>query len=139
MPAGLVLLSPLVDASFDCAAAAARRTKDPTVHPRFARRVIRHHLRTGDRHDPRFDVSREAGPDLPPVLIQAGGREMMSADAELFARVQREAGGHCELQVWPGQLHVFQLFGLPESRRAMAEIYRFIDEVDRSAAVSDAG
>jgi len=139
MPAGLVLMSPLVDASFDSAAAAARRTKDPTVHPRFARRVIRHHLRTGDRADPRFDVSLEAGADLPPILIQAGGREMMSADAELFARVQREAGGHCELQIWPGQLHAFQLLGLPESRRAMAEIYRFVGELDHRSTVADAG
>lgn len=134
MPAGLVLLSPLVDASFETAAAAYRSSNDPTVVPRFARRAIRHHLRTGLADDPRFNVALEAGPDLPPALVIAGGREMMRADSELFARVQAEAGGHVELQVWPGQLHVFPMFGMvPEARLAVAEIARFVAELDGAA------
>jgi monoterpene epsilon-lactone hydrolase len=140
MPAGLVLFSPLVDASFDSAAAAYRRSRDPLTVPGFARRVIRHHLDTGARRDPRFDVSLEAGPDLPPALVIVGGAEMMVADSELFARAQREAGGHCELQVWPGQVHVFPFFGfVPESRDAMAEVTRFVRELDSALGAADAG
>lgn len=128
MPAGLALMSPLVDASFDTAAAAARRTRDPTCVPRGAKRLLHHYTRGADRRDPRLDVVQEAGPDLPPMLIQAGGSEMMSADAELFAGVQTELGGRCELQVWPGQIHVFQAFGfLPESSAALDEMAAFID------------
>lgn len=139
MPSGLVLLSPLVDGSFDTAAAARVRTSDPTVHPRFARRIIRHYLHTGDMADPRFNVALEAGPDLPPTLLIAGGREMMAADSELFAGLQVEAGGQCELQVWPGQLHVFPIFSfLPEASAALDEITRFVDALDqqRDAAAS---
>lgn len=134
MPAGLVLLSPLVDGSFETAAAAYRSSNDPTVVPRLARRMIRHHLHTGRPGDPRFNVALEAGPDLPPALVIAGGREMMRADSELFARTQTEAGGHVELQVWPGQVHVFPVFGLvPEAREAVAEIVRFVAELDAAA------
>lgn len=127
MPAGLVLLSPLVDATFDTAASAARRVRDTTCTPRGAKRLIGHYLRGADLTDPRLDVVQEAGPDLPPMLIQAGGSEMMSADAELFAAAQVALGGACELQVWPGQVHVFQLLGfLPESGAALDEIAGFI-------------
>lgn len=137
MPAGLVLFSPLVDGSFDTAAAAYRRSRDPVVVPAFGRRVIRHHLHTGTRDDPRFNVALEAGPDLPPALVIAGGAEMMRGDAELFAEAQRAAGGHCELQVWPGQVHVFPVLGLvPEAALAMAEVVRFVAELDAAAAVT---
>jgi epsilon-lactone hydrolase len=140
MPAGLVLFSPLVDASFDTAAAAYGRSRDPMTVPAFARRVIRHHLHTGHVSDSRFNVALEAGPDLPPALVIAGGAEMMRADSELFARVQQEAGGHCELQIWPGQVHVFPIFGLvPEARLALDEVARFVAELDATTAASDAG
>ena len=69
------------------------------------------------------------------MLIQAGGNEMMSADAELFAAAQTELGGRCELQVWPGQIHVFQAFGfLPESRAALDEIATFVASLESLGA-----
>lgn len=133
MPAGLVLLSPLVDGSFDTAAAAYTSSRDAVVVPRFARRVIRHYFRTAQRGDPRFDVSVEAGPDLPPTLVITGGGEMMRGDSELWGEVQRAAGGHCEVQIWPGQVHVFAVFGIvPEARLAVAEIERFVAELDQA-------
>ncbi|KRA37707.1 MULTISPECIES: alpha/beta hydrolase [unclassified Nocardioides] len=140
MPAGLVLFSPLVDASFDTAAAAYRRSNDPITVPGFARRVIRHHLHTGTANDPRFNVALEAGPDLPPALVIVGASEMMRGDSELFTQVQQEAGGHCELQVWPGQVHVFPVLGLvPEARLALDEVTRFVAELDAVAHASDVG
>lgn len=140
MPAGLLLFSPLVDASFDTAAAAYRRSADPVVVPGYGRRVIRHHLHTGRRDDPRFNVALEAGADLPPALVIAGAREMMRGDAELFARVQGEAGGHCELQLWPGQVHAFPVLGLvPEGRLALDEVTRFVAELDAAAGDAAAG
>lgn len=140
MPAALVLLSPLVDGSFDTAAAAYRASRDAVVVPRYARRVIRHYFRTARPGDPRFDVSAEAGPDLPPTLVVTGGGEMMRGDSELWHEVQTAAGGHCELQVWPGQVHVFAVFGIvPEARLAVTEIERFVAELDQAHLGSAAG
>jgi len=131
MPSGLVLISPLVDGSFAAATAEYRRAGDPVVVPAYARRIIGHYFRTAQPGDPRFDVSVEAGPDLPPTLIIAGGREMMRGDALLWERAQTAAGGQCELQIWPGQGHVFPLFGLvPEARMAFAEAVRFVRQLD---------
>ena len=132
MPAGLVLFSPLVDGSFAAASAEYRRSGDPAVVPAYARRLIRHHLRTAKPGDPRFDVSLEAGPDLPSTLIISGKGEMMRGDAMLWQRVQAEAGGgYCEVQIWPGQAHVFSIFGLvPEARLTMLEVARFVAQLD---------
>jgi acetyl esterase/lipase len=131
MPAGLVLFSPLIDGSFDAAAAEYRRNGDSMVVPAFARRVIGHYFRTAEHGDPRFDVSLEAGPDLPPTLVISGKGEMMRGDALLWQRVQTEAGGHCEVQIWPEQAHVFPIFGLvPEARLSMVEAGRFVAQLD---------
>lgn len=134
-PAGMVLFSPLVDGSFSAATAEYRRHGDAMVVPAFARRVIRHYFRTAERDDPRFDVSLEAGPDLPPTLIISGKGEMMRGDAMLWQRVQTAAGGHCEVQIWPEQAHVFPIFGLvPEARLSMVEAGRFVAQLDDDKA-----
>lgn len=131
MPEGLVLFSPLVDGSFAAAVAEYRRGGDPMVAPGFAQRIIKHYFRTATPGDPRFDVSVEAGPDLPPTLIISGGGEMMRGDALLWQRAQTEAGGQCEVQIWPAQAHVFPLIGVvPEARLAIAEAQRFVEEID---------
>ncbi len=46
----------------------------------------------------------------PPVLIQVGDTECLLGDSERMAESIRAAGGQCELQVWPGQVHVFPAF-----------------------------
>jgi len=50
----------------------------------------------------------------------------------LWQRVQAGVGGgHLEVQIWPGQAHVFSIFGLvPEARLAMLEVARFIAQLD---------
>ena len=132
MPSGLVLFSPLVDGSFTAATAEYRRSGDPMVVPGYAQRLIRHYFRTATPGDPRFDVSVEAGPDLPPMLIISGMGEMMRGDAMLWQRARDEAGGgHCEVQIWPAQAHVFPIFGLvPEARLSMGEVARFVAQID---------
>jgi epsilon-lactone hydrolase len=46
----------------------------------------------------------------------------------------RAAGGNCELQVWPDQVHVFQALPRlsPEAAKAMAQVARFIDTSRRA-------
>lgn len=68
------------------------------------------------------------GQALPPTLIQAGGSEMLQGDARQLAADIRAAGGRCELQIWPHQVHVFQALPrmTPEAAKAMAYVARFI-------------
>jgi epsilon-lactone hydrolase len=129
-PAGLVLFSPLVDLTFSTAAARERLRRDPAIRSADAVKLVRLYCGDVDPADPRLALNAAAGRALPPTLIQAGGAEMLAADAHLLATDIRRAGGNCELQVWPDQVHVFQALPrlAPEAAQAMSHVASFIAE-----------
>jgi monoterpene epsilon-lactone hydrolase len=55
---------------------------------------------------------------------------MLVGDARRLAADINAAGGQCELQVWPDQVHVFQALPrlTPEAAPAMRNIAQFIAE-----------
>lgn len=67
---------------------------------------------------------------LPPTLVQVGSTEILLDDSKRLAEAIGSVDGHCTLEVWPRMHHVWQLhsFLLPEGRRALATVARFIDE-----------
>jgi len=136
MPAGVVAFSPLVDGSL--ATAGGHQVRDPWFFKHTMRRVLRLYFGGADITDPRFDVRAGAIAGLPPILIQAGSRELLAADAAAFGTAMADAGGACEVQIWPGQVHVFQALYrfLPEARAAFAEVGRFVAELDGIAYTS---
>lgn len=73
---------------------------------------------------------------LPPLLIQAGGGEMLRDDAVAFAARANECGVDATLSIYPRMWHVWQVFIpiLPEANRAVAEIGRFVREKTRLIA-----
>lgn len=135
-PKALVGFSALVDSTW--ALADARRAEVNEAFMSFGLATRMTGLYTGTTHfdDPRLNVAAHVGPDLPPMLLQAGGSEMLSADAEHYGTAQRAAGGQCEVQLWPGMFHVFQVGHrfLPEARAALDSVERFVAEVERALA-----
>ncbi|MCS3778819.1 alpha/beta hydrolase [Tsukamurella ocularis] len=65
---------------------------------------------------------------LPPTLIQVGGGEILRPDSEDIAARLAAAGVRVTLEVYPGQLHVFQVGAdvIPEARSAVASITEHI-------------
>jgi epsilon-lactone hydrolase len=65
---------------------------------------------------------------LPPLLIQAGGEEILAGSAKRFAERARAAGVDATLEVWPGMWHVWHIFGasLPEARQALQHVADFV-------------
>ena len=53
---------------------------------------------------------------------------MLQDDARQLAADIQTAGGRCELQIWPHQVHVFQALPriTPEAEQAVAYVARFI-------------
>src|SRR3984957_13896038 len=96
---------------------------------RFALLVLALYSGGVDPTHHRLALDVAGGPPLPPTLIQAGGAEMLLADARRLAADIRAGGGSCELQVWPDQVHVFQALPRlsPEAAKAMAHVARFIN------------
>ncbi|MEZ0363826.1 alpha/beta hydrolase [Mycobacterium sp. pUA109] len=138
-PAGLVLFSPLIDLTFTLAGARERVRRDPAIRVVDAARLVRLYTRDIAPDHPRLRLDVAGGPTLPPSLIQAGGAEMLRGDAEQLAKDIRAAGGECELQVWPDQVHVFQ--ALPRLTRdaaaALVHAARFVTATLQAAGPQD--
>ena len=139
-PAALVLLSPALDLTFTLARTRERLRHDPAIRSRDAVRLIELYCAGTDSNHPRLKLDVAAGRTLPPTLIQAGGAEMLAADAIALADHIRAAGGQCELQIWPDQVHVFQALPRisPEARPAMRHIAGFIAHALRNSRIDKA-
>lgn len=134
-PKAVVGFSALVDSTWTLAQEREPLVDDAFMRVRAARELTG--LYTGSDHfdDPRLNVLSAVGPDLPPTLLQAGAAEVLSADTEAYGAALRAAGGQCEVQIWPGMFHVFQLpyLLLPEAEQALDNVERFVARVDREA------
>lgn len=128
LPAALALFSPLADPTWEIAAARDEQDHDPFFSAALARRMLA--LCAGERatDDPRFAPLRADLAGLPPVLVQAGGSESLAGDAEAIAEAITRAGGDCRLEIWPGQVHVFQILYrlVPEAREALHRAAAFL-------------
>jgi epsilon-lactone hydrolase len=127
-PAALVLFSPLVDPSFDTAGATEREARDPMFTAGAARRILSLYTEQADPQDARLAVLSGDAALMPPVLVHAGSREMLAADARALADWLQKAGVPCTLRVWDGQVHVFQMLYdlVPEARESLDEAAAFI-------------
>ena len=130
-PGAMVVFSPLYDPTFRTAVDHQRRgARDPIIDAVAAQRFLQ--LYTGDApaDHPRMRIEIPSGMSVPPSLIQVGGLEVMADDARALHVALTAAGGESELQVWPDQGHVFQMFPYfsSEARHAVADAARFITE-----------
>ncbi|MFC8386375.1 alpha/beta hydrolase [Nocardia sp. NPDC057272] len=127
MPVGALLMSPLFDLNIDRAA----RTWDPLIPLGFGNACICAFLGETDASDPRVDVLTADKSGWPPTLIQIGSTEFLLPEAEAMAATFDAAGVPCEVQVWRGQVHVFQAMArvLPVARTALSRGGAFLRDV----------
>lgn len=127
-PAAVVLFSPLIDLTFDLAEGRERTRRDPMISAAAARALTALYT-AGEQPDiPRLRLAVEAGTVLPPFLVQAGGAEMLVADAEYLQNLVETNAGTCALEMWPDQMHVFQALPRfsPEAGPALRRAAQFI-------------
>jgi epsilon-lactone hydrolase len=131
MPSAAVMLSPFLDLTGAELAARDAAVRDPFVPPAYAVWCGAAYAGELLTHR-RLDVLKVRKRGWPPVLIQVGGTECLAVDSERMAESLRRAGGYCDLQVWPGQVHVFHWFApfLPEANIAIRHIGEFVREVN---------
>lgn len=130
MPAAAVMFSPFLDLT--CAELADRDQvrRDPFVPPKRALECGQSYAGGFALTHTRLNVLRANKRRWPPVLIQVGDTECLLGDSERMTESLRAAGVHCELQVWPGQVHVFPAFYplIPEGRSAISYVGEFVGE-----------
>ncbi|MEU0499399.1 alpha/beta hydrolase [Mycobacterium sp. NPDC006124] len=120
-PDAMLLMSPVLDLTCHLAIDRDRRRRDPFASAISASRTLGLYVRGADPADPRVSVLDADLTDMPPTLIQVGGREMLLDDSRVFADRLQAAGVSSQLQVFRGQIHVFQAMFrlLPEAREAL--------------------
>ncbi|MFL6060830.1 MAG: alpha/beta hydrolase [Marmoricola sp.] len=140
LPAGLVMLSPLADPSFEIARRRAEIMPDPFITATLAKRIVDRYVAGTDYAHPRLTHVVAAHEALPPTLIQAGGAEFLAADAHHIADMLAASGTDVRLEIWPGQMHVFQALARisPEADVAVRRICRFMTTTLRERAASAA-
>jgi monoterpene epsilon-lactone hydrolase len=128
LPAGLLLMSPLADLTCALMEEREKAVPDAMISAAGVRRLFAHYLRETDPLHPRLAHVLEAGEVLPPTLIQAGGAEFLAADAHHIADMLAATGTDVRLEIWPGQMHVFQAANLmvPEADQALRRAARFV-------------
>ena len=75
---------------------------------------------------------------FPPMLIQVGSLEMLLSDSVSVAAKAREQGIRVCLSIYEGMFHVFQMayLNIPESKKAWAEVGKFIDVIRKDERIS---
>lgn len=140
MPAAALMMSPALDVTASRALPLDAARRDPMLSPTYGLRCADSYLRGESPDHPRIAVLDQDVRSWPPVLIQVGDTECMLGDALRLSDELAGAGVEHELEVWPGQVHVFQAFArlLPESRHAIDRAGRFLRaRVTRDDAAPD--
>lgn len=126
VPGSIVAMSPLVDMDLERTPIGCTRRGCHVFPPRAFRAFTTMALRSGGGqvHTP-VDCLL---PALPPVLLQVSSAESLYPQVCALAEALEAAGVPVHLQVWPGQVHVFQAATLiPESREAIQAIGRYLE------------
>ncbi|MFX0574542.1 alpha/beta hydrolase [Nocardia nepalensis] len=136
-PARLVLLSPLLDATGSDPAIAELDRIDPIVPARGLRVLTRMFAGDVDLHDPMVSPLFGTLAGLPPIAVFTGTREILNADAHRLRRKAAQSGFPLSWHEYPGMLHVWPLFPIPEAQHALAEIAAFVTGVgdDKNAGL----
>jgi acetyl esterase/lipase len=127
MPAAAVLVCPWVDLG---ARGGTLVTHEP--YDFFTPHLVEHWARTvlagADASDPLASPANADLGGLPPLLVQAGGAEMIRDQIVTFADRARAAGVEVTLRVWKDCFHDWPLFAavLDDGRRATDEIGQFV-------------
>lgn len=121
-----VALSPWADLTCMNATHATLADADPMVEPGPLRAYAELYANGHALDDPQLSPGLGDLADLPPVLIQVGGLEVLLDDSRRLAAGIDAAGGEVTLQEWDEAIHVFQMLGTPESDEAITEIVSFI-------------
>jgi len=135
-PAALVAMSPLLQLAAQPKTTHPNIGSDAMFPPRafdaFHGLITRAAAdREANRHsDGLYEPLDHIQPGLPPTLIHVSGSEVLLHDAQLAAQRLASAGVPIEMQIWPGQVHVFQIAApvIPEATRSLRQIGRYIRE-----------
>jgi acetyl esterase/lipase len=127
LPAGIVALSPFVDCALKGEAIHRRNGEDPIVEIDTLAYMVSSYFQTQSPTDPLVSPVYGDFRGLPPMLIQAGRREVLVDEAVQLAERAKAHGVEAALELYDERLHIFSLFPfLPNAARALSAVRSFV-------------
>jgi len=127
LPVGAVCISPWTDLAGTGDSMQGKAKVDRVLDPESLAICASRYAGEHDLRHPLISPLYADLKGLPPLLIQVGTDEILLDDATRCAESAWEAGVDVTLEVWEEMFHVFQMVPvLPETKRAMASIARFV-------------
>ncbi len=126
LPAGGIALSAFADHTLSSESIRSRADTELYMHPDSLGKFVQLYLAGGNAEDPLASPVFGDYTGIPPLLIQVGDYEVILDDSIRVAAKAQADGVTVQLEIWPGQCHVFQIRGLPESAEAIRHIAEFI-------------
>ena len=128
-PAGAAVFSPWTD--LHVRGASVDAVGDPNVGGVGLRTMAAAYLNGADPAHPHASplyADDALLAQLPPILIQVGGRESLLDDSKRFAEKAQRAGVDIAFKIYPGVIHMWIVLGphLPESKQAFEHVADFI-------------
>jgi acetyl esterase/lipase len=109
LPAAMLLISAWVDLTQSGASYQANAERDPFFHKDVVDWLAANFLGPASAADPAVDLLQADLTGLPPMLIQVGGDEGLLDDSVSLHAIAVKAGVEAHLEVFPGELHTFQM------------------------------
>jgi len=126
LPKGAIPMSAFTDLTLASESIRSQSENELYMHPSCLPRFVELYAKPGDLRNPLASPVFGDYTGIPPLLIQVGEYEVIRDDSVRVAAKARADGVDVKLEVWPGQVHVFQIRGLPESREAIEHAAGFM-------------
>lgn len=131
MPAAGVLICPWLDLSNESPTIEKLARRDPVLCKTGLVRAAQMYARGQALKNPYISPLFGDLQNLPPLLIQVAGQDMISGDGITLAQKLNEAEGQVQLELWQSMVHVWHFFGnkIPEATQAFEQIGVFTEEI----------
>jgi len=127
MPAAGVAMSPWADLSLCGMSVLTNAGHDTALNWPLLFLSARHYLRKTNPCDPYASPAYASFRDFPPIMVHAGGFEMLKDDASRLGDRAADAGTQVSVEIYDSMQHVFQANPyVPEARVSLQRLGQFI-------------
>jgi monoterpene epsilon-lactone hydrolase len=126
LPRCAVLFSPWCDLANQGDSHISNDARDPTLNNAWVDIATAWHAGDCALDDPGLSPIHGDMTGLPPCIITTGSRDLLMSQCLRLAAKLHAAGVTCDLRVWDGLWHVFEVFPIPEAEKSIIEVADFI-------------
>lgn len=126
-PQCLVTISPWSDLTATGQTYFLNEDKDPLLRGKYLKRLADSYVGDDSPLNPYISPAFASYDDrFPPTLIQAGSDEVLLDDSKLLYNAMKDGGVDVDIEIYPKMWHVFHIWQLEESDKAITAIDEFI-------------